>query len=83
MEDRGVNLKDVLKSDSNDKPGLKFSEAYCQPGHLKVIYIVPRGHNSSTAQDEEEKKKIPKSIDLYEVCFTMKNTLTTFQGKKS
>ena len=73
MEDRAVNLKDVLNSDSNDKPVLKFSEAHCQQDYLKVIYIVPRGHNSSTTEDEEQKRKIPKSIDLYEVRFYCEN----------
>ena len=86
MENKGVNLKDVLKcSDSNDRPVLEFTEAHCQPGRLKVIYIVPRGHNSSSAEDEEQKKKIPKSIDLYEVCFFFRKfnlgTLFTFEIK--
>ena len=70
MENKGVNLKDVLKcSHCNDRPVLEFTEAHCQPGRLKVIYIGPRGHNSSSADDEEQKKKIQKSIDLYEVFF--------------
>ena len=71
MKDQGViNLKDVLKSsDNNGRPVLEFTEAHCRPGHLKVIYIVPRGHNSSSTEDEEQKKKNPKSIDLYEVSF--------------
>ena len=64
MEEHGVNLNDTL-CNSDDEPVLTFPNAYSRPGRLKVIYIVPRPHNSSTAEGVPPRK--PASLDLYEV----------------